>query len=266
LRRCCDGQSKASSSNQLDHSFPPFFEVSTLSEQNRVPDGAPSRLFNARDWVRVAYGRLFVWLRPILMVRRIFQVAFLALTLNTRRDDRYSTADERAALGPCPPQPDLGTFVSRVDRGKRRPTLFNARTKCELRTGAYLFWSHRRLNEQKAQAAAQAPTRQHQKRSGIQPISAIGVGQAIRAYIRSVVGEFAKRYPGVRREDFLHRAIELANAAEKTFEPELGFKFSTHLAGFARIGRFKGFDPVQQCEEPSLNRPKAVRTKFSDAA
>ena len=98
------------------------------------------------------------------------------------------------------------------------------------------------------------------------PFPQSGLVKQYEPYIRSVVGEFAKRYPGVRREDFLHRAIELANAAEKTFEPELGFKFSTHLAGFARIGRFKGFDPVQQCEEPSLNRPKAVRTKFSDAA
>jgi DNA-directed RNA polymerase specialized sigma subunit len=70
------------------------------------------------------------------------------------------------------------------------------------------------------------------------PFPQSGLVKQYEPYIRSVVGEFAKRYPGVRREDFLHRAIELANAAEKTFEPELGFKFSTHLAGFARIGRF----------------------------
>jgi hypothetical protein len=127
--------------------------------------------------MRVAYGRLFVWLRPILMVRRIFQVAFLALTLNTRRDDRYSTADERAAQAQDEQRGNMVHVILAcswdlcicVDRGKRRPTLFNARTKCELRPGAYLFWSHRRLTEQKAQAAAQTPPRQHHMQSKKKP-------------------------------------------------------------------------------------------------
>ena len=64
----------------------------------------------------------------------------------------------------------------------------------------------------------------------------------------SVVAEFCKRYPSVRRDDFLYRAIELANAAEKTFKPELG-KFSTHLGGFARKGRLKELHRLHDQQE-----------------
>lgn len=71
------------------------------------------------------------------------------------------------------------------------------------------------------------------------PFPKSGLVKQYEPYIRGVVGEFAKRYPQVRREDFLHRAIELAFAAEKTFKPEFGFKFPTYLGGFYRDGRLK---------------------------
>ena len=53
------------------------------------------------------------------------------------------------------------------------------------------------------------------------PFPKSGLVKQYEPYIRGVVGEFTKRYPQV------HRAIELAFAAEKTFKPEFGFKLAT---------------------------------------
>ena len=80
------------------------------------------------------------------------------------------------------------------------------------------------------------------------PFPKTGLVKQYESYIRGVVGEFCKRYPGIRRDDFLHRAIELAHAAEKTFKPELG-KFSTHLGGFARNGRLKELHRLHDQQE-----------------
>jgi hypothetical protein len=41
------------------------------------------------------------------------------------------------------------------------------------------------------------------------PFPKSGLVKQYEPYIRSVVGEFCRRYPDIRREDFLHRAIEL---------------------------------------------------------
>ena len=71
------------------------------------------------------------------------------------------------------------------------------------------------------------------------PFPKTGLVKQYERYIRGVVEDFAKNYPEVGRPSFLFRAVELAHAAEKTFKPELGFKFSTHLGGFARPGRLK---------------------------
>jgi hypothetical protein len=73
----------------------------------------------------------------------------------------------------------------------------------------------------------------------VDPFPKTGLVKQFEPYIRGVVGEFAKRYPRVRHQDFLFRAVELALAAEKTFKPELGNSFATHLCGFARDGRLK---------------------------
>ena len=80
------------------------------------------------------------------------------------------------------------------------------------------------------------------------PFPKSGLVKQYERYIRGVVAEFCRRYPTVRRDDFLYRAIELANAAEKTFKPELG-KFSTHLGGFARNGRLKELHRLHDQQE-----------------
>jgi hypothetical protein len=71
------------------------------------------------------------------------------------------------------------------------------------------------------------------------PFPRAGLVKQYEPYIRNVVGEFAKHYPRVSHQDLLFKAVELANAAEKTFKPKLGFDFSTYLGGFARDGRLK---------------------------
>jgi hypothetical protein len=75
--------------------------------------------------------------------------------------------------------------------------------------------------------------------SAYDPFPKTGLVKQFEPYIRNVVGEFAERYPRVSRQDLLARAVELAFAAEKTFKPELGNSFATHLGGFARDGRLK---------------------------
>jgi hypothetical protein len=71
------------------------------------------------------------------------------------------------------------------------------------------------------------------------PFPKTGLVKQFEQYIRKVVGEFAKAYPRVSRQDFEFRAVELALAAEKTFKPGLGYSFATRLGGFARDGRLK---------------------------
>jgi hypothetical protein len=71
------------------------------------------------------------------------------------------------------------------------------------------------------------------------PFPQSGLVKQFEPYIRKVVTQFAKAYPHTPRQDLLFRAIELAFAAEKTFKPELGFSFATHLGGFERRGRLK---------------------------
>jgi hypothetical protein len=48
-------------------------------------------------------------------------------------------------------------------------------------------------------------------------------------FIRDYVRDFCRRYPHLNPQDVLFRAVELAIAAERTFKPELGFSFATHV-------------------------------------
>ena len=97
--------------------------------------------------------------------------------------------------------------------------------------------------------------RRHKDRGNIKndpaynPFPKSGLVKQYEPYIRKVVAEFCRRYPNVRRDDFLYRAIELANAAEKTFKPGLGNDFSTYLGGFARNGRLKELHRLHDQQE-----------------
>jgi len=57
------------------------------------------------------------------------------------------------------------------------------------------------------------------------PFPKSGLVKQYEPYIRKVGAEFCRRYPDIRRDDFLYRAIELANAAEKTSSPTWGMIF-----------------------------------------
>jgi hypothetical protein len=80
-------------------------------------------------------------------------------------------------------------------------------------------------------------------------------GHSIQSYIRGVVTSFASAI-GIRRDDFLHRAIELAHAAEKTFKPELG-RFS-RISVVALNGRLKA-PPAARPTERGTGRCYRIR-------
>jgi hypothetical protein len=69
-------------------------------------------------------------------------------------------------------------------------------------------------------------------------------------FIRKRVAEVCKQYPGLRYEQILFRAVELALAAEKKFKPELGNDFSTYLRH-----RLKELHRLHRQEEKATTSP-----------
>jgi hypothetical protein len=61
------------------------------------------------------------------------------------------------------------------------------------------------------------------------PFPQSGLVKQYEPFIKKCVGKFLKQYPRLDRQDVMFRAVELAHAAERTFKPELGFSFATHV-------------------------------------
>jgi hypothetical protein len=61
------------------------------------------------------------------------------------------------------------------------------------------------------------------------PFPKTGLVKQHERFIRDEVDRFCRAYPRLRHQDVLFRAVELAIAAERTFKPELGANFKTHV-------------------------------------
>ena len=80
--------------------------------------------------------------------------------------------------------------------------------------------------------------------SAYDPFPKSGLVKQYEPFIRSYVGEFCKKYPEIRHEDFLAEAVRIALAFEPKFRPERGYDFSTplrgHLMGLHRFAKKAG--------------------------
>jgi hypothetical protein len=61
------------------------------------------------------------------------------------------------------------------------------------------------------------------------PFPKTGLVKQHERFIRDEVDRFCGAYPRLRHQDVLFRAVELAIDAERTFKPELGASFKTHV-------------------------------------
>jgi len=66
---------------------------------------------------------------------------------------------------------------------------------------------------------------------------------------------FLRQYPRLDRQDVMFRAVELAHAAERTFKPELGFSFATHVSY-----RLRELHRLHEQQKPA-DRVKIYRTE-----